>query len=171
MKGPTLTTERLIMRPWEPGDAEGMAAFYADPSSRFVGGPFGPERAWRQVAYYAGHRALRGYGPFALEERATGRFVGYCGPYFPLEWPEPEIAYGLLPGARGRGLAVEAVLRALRHAYDELGWTTAISAADVANHASRRVSERAGATLESRRRLMDFDAVIYRHRSPSGLAA
>ena len=39
--------------------------------------------------------AKRGYGMFALEEKATGRVVGYCGIVHPGGQPEPEVKYAL----------------------------------------------------------------------------
>lgn len=168
---PTLHTERLTLRGWRLDDLDRMAGFYAQEVSGFVGGPLDRDAAWRQVASYVGGRDLRGYGIFAVEERATGAFVGYAGPYYPLGWPEPEIAYGLLPEFHGRGYATEVAGRALRHAHDDLGWTTAISAIDVDNVASQRVSERLGAVREDVREIGSFSAAIYRHRTPGALAA
>ena len=172
---PTLHTERLTLRPFREADVVPMAAFYADEATaRFVGGIEPPDRVWRRVAYYVGHWHFRGYGIWALEAREgehAGRFVGYCGPYFPKEWPEREIAYGLMGYAQGKGLATEAASAALRHAYAELGWTTAISAVDVDNIASQRVAERLGATREGTQRIGDFDAVIFRHLPPEEVLA
>lgn len=165
---PTLHTERLILRGWRADDQLRMAEFYADPVSHFVGGPMDPVASWRQVSSYVGGRDLRGYGIFALEERASGEFVGYCGPYYPPAWPEPEIAWGLMPGRHGQGLATEAAARALVHARDDLGWETAISAVETTNTPSRRLAERLGAAEESRQRVSGFHAVIYRHPSPLG---
>ena len=164
---PTLETERLRFRAFREEDVAHMAAFYADEANaRFVGGVEPPDTVWRRVAFYVGHWHFRGYGIWALEEKATGRFVGYCGNYFPGGWPEPEIAYGLMGHAQGRGLATEAAAAALRHAYGPLGWTTAISAIDIDNIPSQRVAERIGATREDERDLGTFHAAIFRHLPP-----
>ena len=168
---PTLHTERLILRGWRASDIDRMVEFYADPVSNFVGGPMTPEKVWQQVAGYVGGRDMRGYGIFALEERETGAFVGYCGPYYPPLWPEPEIAWGLMPHAHGKGYATEAATRALAHARDDLGWDTAISAVEITNIPSQRVAERLGAVRENERRVVGasgFDAIIFRHPSPLG---
>ena len=169
---PTFHTERLTFRAFREEDIVPMTAFYADEATaRFVGGIEPPDRVWRRVASYLGHWHLRGYGIWALEERGdenAGRFAGYCGHWFPKGWPEREIAYGLMAYAQGRGLATEAAEAALSHAYGQLGWTTAISAVDVANVSSQRVAERIGAVREGEQRIGDFDAVIFRHRPPNG---
>ena len=169
---PALETERLTFRAFREEDVAPMAAFYADEAtSRFVGGVEPPDAVWRRVAFYVGHWHFRGYGIWALEEKASGRFVGYCGHYFPKGWLEPEIAYGLMGYAQGKGLATEAAGAALHDAYSRLGWTTAISAIDVNNIPSQRVAERLGATREAEMRMSGFDAVIYRHRPPSEVLA
>ncbi len=42
----------------------------------FVALPVARSEAWRQMATFAGHWVLRGFGLWAVEERATGRFIG-----------------------------------------------------------------------------------------------
>lgn len=169
---PVIETERLRMRAFEPRDIEPMIAFYGDDrTASFVGGHETPDQVWRRVASYLGHWDLRGYGIFAAEERATGRFVGYAGHWYPEGWAEPEIAYGLLAEFHGRGYATEAARAALAHAYEHLGWPTAISAVDVANTASQAVAERLGASREDVRPMSGFEAAIYRHRPPASVLA
>ncbi|MEO0623348.1 MAG: GNAT family N-acetyltransferase [Pseudomonadota bacterium] len=168
---PTLETERLILRPLcEETDFEPMAAFFASERSGFYGGPCDRAQAWRKTAVYPGHWALRGYGPFALEEKATGRFAGLAGPWFPEGFPEPEITWMLCDGFEGRGLATEAALHGLRFAYETLGWRTAVSSIEPRNGPSLRVAERLGAVHEYDFRIGDSDLGIFRHLSPAVLA-
>ncbi len=165
---PVLETERLVLRGFTPADHAPLCAFYADArTARFVGGLEEPRVVWRRMASYIGHWALRGYGMWALADKQTDAFVGYVGNWFPDGWPEPEIAYGLVASAHGRGLAVEAASRALRHAYENLGWMTAISAIDVDNRASQGVARKLGATREKTGVAMSgFTADIWRHLPP-----
>ena len=164
---PTLETERLVLRAFTQADFEPFCAFYADEATaRFVGGIEEPRLVWRRMAGYIGHWSLRGYGMWAVAEKRTGAFVGYTGNWYPNGWPEPEIAYGLLKTAQGKGYAVEAAGRALRHAYQTLGWTTAISAVDVENDASKTVARRLGAVSEGIRPVSFFTAEIFRHPPP-----
>jgi RimJ/RimL family protein N-acetyltransferase len=170
MKITMLETERLIMRGWRESDLEPMAAFYSDDANaRFIGGGQPRDQVWRRIAMYVGHWVLRGYGFWALEEKATGEFAGWCGLWFPEGWPEPEIGWGLMPMARGKGYATEAAKRARDHAYGELGWTTAISFIAPENHASRAVAERLGATLDYETELFGQPANVFRHPAPNGI--
>ena len=165
---PTLETKRLLLRGWKEADADGYAQLYGDPeTSRFIGGVLSPEEAWRMIAQRIGQWQLRGFAMFAIEEKASGAFVGHCGPNFPAGWPEREIGWGLIKRFQGRGYAAEAARTALRFAYEVLGWDTAISLIDKGNDPSRRLAERLGARYERTEQVTDFTADIYRHLPPS----
>lgn len=168
---PTLESERLRLRQLREADFEPMAAFFADPVSAFYGGPCNREDAWRKFAVYSGHWLLRGYGPWALEEKATGSFVGISGLWYPEGWAEPEITWALVPGAHGKGYATEGARRALQAAYEDFGWTTAVSVVSVANAPSQAVARRLGATLERDINYRHGPAHLYRHVAPGALAA
>lgn len=142
-----------------------MAEFYADPVSSFYGGPCGREDAWRKFAAYPGHWALRGYGPWALEEKSSGSFVGLSGLWFPEGWYAPEITWALVPAHHGKGLATEAARRALRAAYEDFGWSTAVSVIALDNKPSMAVAERLGATKEAEVDYRYGRASLYRHAS------
>jgi RimJ/RimL family protein N-acetyltransferase len=169
MTPPTIESNRLIMRQFIESDFEPMVAFYASPVSQWYGGPCDREDAWRKFAVYPGHWALRGYGPWALERKDTGAFVGLCGPWYPEGWIEPEITWALVADQHGNGFATEAAARALTAAYDDHGWTTAVSVIATENTASAAVAERLGATLERAIEYRYGPARLYRHR-PAGLA-
>lgn len=100
---PTLETDRLTLRALRHDDIDALATFYADPVSKFYGGPFDRSDAWRKLATFAGHWPLRGYGPWALETKHDSTFIGICGPWYPDGWIEPEITWALLPEHHGNG--------------------------------------------------------------------
>jgi RimJ/RimL family protein N-acetyltransferase len=168
MNQPVLETERLRLRAWREVDLAPFAAFCADETAgRFLGGTSDAAGAWRRMALQVGHWVLRGYGAWALDEKASQAWVGYCGLWNPHGWPEPEVMWGLAPGARGRGYATEAARAARGYAYGRLGWTTLISCIAPENIASQRVAERLGATLERSIEINGRPAGIYRHPGPS----
>lgn len=145
---PTLETERLLLRAPQESDVAEEAAFFETEASQFVGGPKKPHEAWRNYAMMVGHWVFRGYGFWALEEKATGRYAGRVGMWFPDGWKEREIGWTLMSHATGKGYATEAALMARSYAYDVQGWKTAISQIDPKNEASKAVARRLGATFE-----------------------
>jgi RimJ/RimL family protein N-acetyltransferase len=169
---PVLETERLILREGRESDFEVLVAFYADEdASKPVGGPLTRAQAWGRMAFNRGHWTLRGYGNWALEEKATGDYAGWAGLWFPEGFPEREVGWGLMLSKRGRGYATEAARRARSYAYDTLGWETAISLVAPDNPRSRRVAERLGATFERPIQHEGMEFGLYRHPSAESLVS
>ena len=165
---PTLHTDRLTLTALSDRHFDPMAAFYVSDRSRFVGGPMTPERTWRTLATEIGHWSLRGYGRFAVEETATGAFVGVIGPWNPFGWPEPELGWDLMNGFEGKGYATEAAKAARDYAYDTLGWTTAISLIADGNAGSEGVAKRLGCIPDGRFTHEVFGPMtIWRHPEPN----
>ena len=147
-----LETERLILRPFAIDDFDAFAAMYADPRvAEFVtedGKPLSRFSAWRAFATIAGHWTLRGFGLFAVVERATGTFVGRIGPWQPEGWPDFEIGWTLRSECWGRGYATEAVKRCIENAFTELDRSHISSFIAPENMRSIHVAERVGERLE-----------------------
>ena len=153
MLGPTLETDRLLLRPPIEADLDGWAELMADEeSSRFIGGPQLRPAAWRGLASMAGSWALKGYGMFSVVEKASGRWIGRLGPWMPEGWPGTEVGWGLVPEAQGKGYAIEGSTAAIDWAFDTLGWTEVIHCIDPANAPSQAVAAagRAAGLAQSR---------------------
>ncbi len=164
---PAIETERLILRAPGEADFEAEAEFYASDASRFVGGPKRPDETWRSLAGMIGHWVMRGYGFWGVDDKESGTYLGHVGLWNPHGWPEPEIGWALMSHATGRGYATEAARAARAHAYDVLGWPTAISLIDPDNAASQAVARRLGAAYEDRFVHPQFGTMeIWRHPAP-----
>lgn len=167
---PVLETERLIMRAPQESDFAAEASFFASDASQFVGGPLKPHQTWRSLATFLGHWVLRGYGFWALEEKATGAYAGRVGLWFPEGWLEREIGWTLMPDATGKGYATEAAIAARAYAYDTLNWDTAISQIARDNAASKAVATRLGARFEKTYEDPMFGLMeVWRHASPDSI--
>src|SRR5262245_12861535 len=163
MNPPTLETDRLILRAWRNEDFNTYEKMCADPEvMRFLGGKtLDRMEAWRHMAFIVGHWQLRGYGPWAVEEKSTGQFVGRVGFLNPVGWPGFEIGWTLARAFWGKGYAIEAARRALPYGFHELDKTHIISLIHPANKASISVAERLGETLEGKTELFGHDVLIY----------
>ena len=142
--GPTLETERLLLRVPQAGDFERFAAMLADPSSVHIGGPVSRHDAWRRFLQMPGAWMLQGFAMFAVVEKASGRWLGQAGPWQPDGWPGTEVGYSFHPDARGQGYATEACAAAMDFAFDVLGWDEVIHSIAPANTASQAVARRLG---------------------------
>jgi len=155
-----LTTARLILRPWRAADREPFAALNADPEVM----AFFPAPLTRAVSDMLADRFEQafaddgGWGWFAVQERASGEFVGFTGmghatfdaPFT----PAVEIGWRLARGAWGRGIATEAATGVVSFAFDEVGLDEVVAMAVPANERSLAVMRRLGM---SRDETADFD--------------
>ena len=106
----TLETPRLRLRMFREDDFDSYADMMADPEvMRYLpqGGPLPRPEAWRNMAAVLGHWQLRGFGPWAVEERASGRLVGRIGPFCPAGWPGLELIWAIRRQFWGQGFATE----------------------------------------------------------------
>lgn len=107
-----------------------------------------PHEAWRSFAAILGHGMLRGFGPF-VAEAGDGRAVGLFGPWWPEGQLEREIKWSVWSAAdEGKGYAFEAARAVLAHAFDALGWATAVSYVAFDNDRSAALALRLGATQD-----------------------
>lgn len=169
---PVLETARLRLRAPETGDFEAWAAYNGTQRARFTGGPQTRAEAWRSFCGITGHWVHRGYGMFVVTPREGGAALGLVGHWFPEGWPGEEIGWTLFsPDAEGRGIAFEAAQAVRTHAYDLLGWTTAISLIDPGNTRSQALARRMGCVHEGGAELPGHGvAEVWRHPGPEALA-
>ena len=105
---PRLETERLVLRALTQADFEPLADFFASDAARFVGRPDGsrhglaPCRGFGRQLGAAWLRRVRGRG-----KKASGKFAGLIGPWFPEGWPEQEIGW-IVPGRNSKARATAA---------------------------------------------------------------
>lgn len=161
---PTLETERLTLRPFGEADVAPFFELSQDPEvMRYVGDRRVPtlQDAWRAVAGWIGHWALRGYGQWAIEERASGRLIGRTGIINPVDWPGPEVGYLLGRAWWGHGYATEAAGAAVDWGFDQIGFTDLLSLIDPDNHASIAVATRLGESLRGDTDLSGNRVLIY----------
>lgn len=163
MKAPLeVETERLLLRQLREPDLNAHTEMMGDPEVvKFLGGsPLDRAQSWRTMAGILGHWTLRGFGFWALEEKATGAFVGRGGLWFPEGWPMLEVGWTLARPHWGKGYATELGRAALKVAWEQ-GATEVCSLIMPDNHRSIRVAERLGERLVGPVRVTTFDCLLY----------
>jgi RimJ/RimL family protein N-acetyltransferase len=145
-----LETSRLTLRMFVEEDWSALHEMFRDPECvRYtVGAPLAEWQTWRSLAAYLGHWQLRGYGPYAVVDKASGAMMGPVGLWCPGEWPEPEIKWSLARRHWGRGFATEAARVVQQMAARALGWQRLVSLVLPANERSKAVARRLGGTHE-----------------------
>ncbi len=147
--GPSLRTQRLLLRPWRPSDLDPFAALNADPEvRRYLGPLLTREESDAEAERIRQHFAAQGFGLWAVEAVREAPFVGFVGlsiPRFEAAFtPCVEAGWRLARAHWGRGYATEAAREALAYGFDELALAEIVSFTTVANRASRAVMERLG---------------------------
>ncbi len=161
-----IETERLLLRTFQESDWRDLHAYYSDPDcTRYtVGKPLTEGGTWRIVASMIGHWVMRGYGPYAVVEKQSGRVVGPVGLWYPCDWPEPEIKWALARDCWGLGYASEAASAVNTMAQAYLPELHLISFINEENQPSIELAKRVGARFEQTRPFRGGIWHVYRHQ-------
>lgn len=147
----TLTTDRLILRPWHEADREPFAELNADPRvMEFMPRLLSREESDDFFDRIQTHFEQHGFGLCATEHRASGAFIGFVGllvPKFEVRFmPAVEIGWRLGCKWWGQGFATEGAREIVRYAFDVIGLEALVSFTVPGNRRSRRVMEKLGMT-------------------------
>lgn len=158
---PRLETERLVLRAPRIEDGPVYCAIFL--SDRWPHDDVPTEEdAWLDFNFLVASWLLRGFGIFAVEDKATGALLGFVALDHEFGDPEREIGWMLCPEAEGRGIATEAGRALLTHAA-ALG-IRPVAYAGIDNPRSMGVAERIGgqrdAALEAE--IGDEGLAVYR---------
>jgi ribosomal-protein-alanine N-acetyltransferase len=144
-----LFTERLILRSWANSDRQPFAEMSEDADVMAHLRPLATRDAcdaW--IDFQINHQSSHGFCLWALESRASGRFMGSVGLLrvgFTAHFtPAVEVGWRLARPFWGQGLAVEAAQAALRFGFEEIDLAEVVAHASVQNVRSRRVMAKLG---------------------------
>lgn len=152
---PLLETERLILRPHRISDFPDCVAMWREPQVlRYtIGSESPPQRTWQRLLAYRGHWALLGFGYWAVESRATGRYIGELGfaDFHRDDEPAiagiPEIGWALAAHAHGRGYATEALRKVVEWGDAHLSSTRTVCIVHRDNAPSIRLARKFGYSI------------------------
>ncbi len=162
-----LESKRLLLRQFVDGDWQDLHRYFSDPEAMFFthGKALSEGETWRVMCSMIGHWQVRGYGPYAVEEKSSGRVLGTVGFWYPNDWPDPEIKWGLARRHWGQGFATEAARLVHAAGREHLPDCALISLIHDDNKASIAVALAIGAQRE---RSTDYEGEphgIYRHKT------
>jgi RimJ/RimL family protein N-acetyltransferase len=170
---PVIETERLRLRGHRASDLPECFAMWSDPAiTRYIGGkPSSEQQAWARVLTFAGLWTLTGFGYWAIEEKATGRYVGDLGfadfhrSIAPSMKDVPELGWALATDFHGRGYATEAARAALAWGDAHFESPRTVCMIDVENIPSIRVAEKIGYHEFARTVFNDCPTIFFERRS------
>ena len=169
MNPPTLTTDRLILRPFEEADYPHAAAMWADEDVvRFIGGRTrSAQDVWFACVRGRGMWDVKGFGNWSVIDRETGTYLGeagfsdFCRGIEPdlSQWPEAGWAFAR--ASWGRGVGSEAV-RLIHRWLDETWPGQSVCIIDEDHAASRRIAEKTGYQVWQMAFLGDHPVTVFR---------
>mgnify|MGYP001547368443 CR=1 FL=1 len=167
---PLIETERLRLRAHRADDYAICQVIWSDPVVvRHIGGRAATaEEVWKRLLQYRGLWSLLGYGYWAVEEKASGRYIGDVGFADFARDLQPslrgmlECGWVLSPQAHGKGYASEAVLAACAWADAEHPEQHVVCIIAPENPASIRVAEKAGFNLWQQSTYHDSPTLVFK---------
>lgn len=160
---PTLTTERLTLRPIALDDFNKFALFLASSRSEGMGGPYGTREAWGIFCHEVALWPLCGHGGLSIELRVTGECVGIVEINYGPLYPERELGWQVYEEHEGNGYVTEAARAFLDWAFYELKLSTLVSYIDPSNIRSIAVAERLNGALDHSAPKQDPEDLVYRY--------
>ena len=169
-----IETERLRLRPHVADDLAASWAMWSDALVyRYIlPAPSTEAQAWSRILGYAGHWALAGFGYWAVEERATGTFVGEIGfadfkrEVTPSIRGVPEMGWVVTSAHHGKGYAAEGVRAALTWADESLVAARTVCLINHENAVSIHVAEKAGFVQTHRTAYNGTPTLMFERRRP-----
>jgi RimJ/RimL family protein N-acetyltransferase len=147
-----IETDRLRLRPFHDdlSDVDALHAIQSDAQHmRYYPHPFSREETVTWIERQLAREDEHGYSLWAIEDKATGEFLGNCGPMHQRvdEVDELEIGWSVTPARANQGIATEAAKAVRDHCFTVIGRGHVISLVRPENTPSARVAEKIGMTV------------------------
>lgn len=149
-----LPTERLVLRPFAPADAQALVALANDYEvarhTLHIPHPYGELEAQRWLEATQQHYALGTAYPFAVTQRSTGELLGGAGLTLEPQYGRAEAGYWLGRPHWGQGFATEALAALLPFGFETLALHKIYATHHADNLASGRVLLKNNFVLEGK---------------------
>jgi RimJ/RimL family protein N-acetyltransferase len=159
-----IETSRLILRPFEEGDAEAAFGWFGDAEvMRFTttGPDSSIELTKTRLAKYQEHQAVHGFSKWIILDRDTGGAIGDSGLMHLEEYARIDLGYRFAKPFWGKGLATEAATAWVRAAFDDFHIDRLTAFVHPENAASVRVLDKLGFRTEGREKIMGMEAIVF----------
>ncbi|WP_158963177.1 GNAT family N-acetyltransferase [Myroides fluvii] len=146
-----IETERLVLRQYKQADLTAFIRLNSDPEvMRYFLNTKTAEESEEMMLKLQGSIEANGYGAFAVEEKATQKFIGFIGFnqfVFEVDFaPAIEVLWRLLPEFWNKGYATEGAKACLDFAKEQLNLDRVYAFTTVSNKPSEQVMIKSGMT-------------------------
>jgi RimJ/RimL family protein N-acetyltransferase len=149
---PVIRTERLLLRPQQASDLEGLVELIASEETRkhLGSAKAEPAQQFERLLRNAGSWRLYGYGAFAVRRQDDPELIGSCGVFH--SWrgfgegmdDVPEAGWIIRSDACGQGVASEAMEAIFRWFDTKFGPRRVACMIEMGNAASERLAKKLG---------------------------
>ena len=145
-----LQTSRLLLRELNTDDAVRFYELNSNPTViQYTGDePFESIETAKQFLHNYSDYDINGYGRWAVIEKTSGVFLGWCGLKYSKTSDETDIGFRFFESYWNKGFATESAIACLHYGFQELGLKTIVGRAMAANIASIKVLEKIGLAYE-----------------------
>ena len=159
-----LKTERLLLRELNPGDAENFYKLNLNPNViKYTGNSAFKDinEAKEFLENYQDYK-LNGFGRWAVAEKSTSKFLGWCGLKYDQNLDETDVGFRFFEEEWNKGYATESAKECLTYGFENLKLKKIIGRAMKDNIGSIKVLEKIGLEYEKDVNFDGQDAVIYK---------
>jgi RimJ/RimL family protein N-acetyltransferase len=153
----------LYLREFSDEDAASMFELNNDPEViKFTGDKsFGSLEDARIFLENYDQYALHGFGRWAVIQKSTGKFIGWCGLKYSATTDDVDIGFRFFKATWNQGYATEAAKKCIQLGFDKFGIKRIVGRAMVDNIASIKVLEKLGLTFLKEFNFDGEEGVIY----------
>lgn len=159
-----IETSRLILRPFEPTDAEAAFGWFGDPVvMRFT--PTGPDTSIDETKTrldkYRNHQIAHGFSKWTIVDRNTGHLIGDSGLLVLQDYGWIDLGFRLKQACWGKGLATEVASAWVHAAFKDLNIDRLTALVHPENGPSIRVLTKLGFCVERQDTIMGMNSILF----------
>ncbi|MEO6301798.1 MAG: GNAT family N-acetyltransferase [Bacteroidia bacterium] len=147
-----IETERLILREILPSDEDGLFKLDSDPEvHRYFGNKpvENKDQVKEVIQFIRGQYVTNGIGRWAVIEKGSNNFIGWCGLKLHTETVNDHIhfydlGYRLIKKHWGKGYGTESAKACLKYGFEQMDLKEIYAMIDTENEASRKVLQKLG---------------------------
>lgn len=161
---PILQTDRLLLRELNVNDSKSFYELNQNQNVIKYTGDTSFENITEAENFLRNYNdyEMNGFGRWAVIEKSSGEFLGWCGLKYVKEIDETDIGFRFFEKYWNRGFATESAMTCLKYGFEKLNLKTVVGRAMAENTASIKVLEKIGMKYEKEFDFVKHKGLIYR---------